>query len=101
QNQTNVSVTKIDLNKATAQQLIAIKGIGEYYANAVISQRERLNGFVSTDQINYIKGLSHEAVNILKQNTFVKKQAIQKVNVNNTSKEGLAVIPYNTPYIAW
>lgn len=100
QNQTNVSVTKIDLNKATAQQLIAIKGIGEYYANAVISERERLNGFVSTDQINFIKGLRPEAVNVLKQNTFVNKQVIQKVNVNNASKEELAEIPYITPYIA-
>ena len=100
QSQTAVSVTKIDLNKATVQQLIAIKGIGEYYANAVVNEREQLNGFVSKDQINFIKGLRPEAINALKQNTFVNKPAVKKVNVNSASKEDLAEIPYITPYIA-
>jgi len=100
QKQTVVSAAKIDLNKATAQQLIAIKGIGEYYANVVIEERERLGVFVSTDQINFIKGLRPEAVNVLKQNTFVIKKEVKKVNVNTATKEELEQVPYITPYLA-
>ena len=81
--------------------MVAIKGIGDYYANAVINEREKLGGFVSIHQIDFIKGLRPEAVRILKQNTKVKTAlAINKINVNTATKEELAQIPYITPYVA-
>jgi len=85
----------LDINKATLEELVAIKGIGDYYANAVISEREKLGAFVSIDQIDFIKGLRPEAIKILKQNCIVKSVAgIQKVNVNTATKEELMKIPY-------
>ena len=91
----------IDLNKATVEDLVAIKGIGDYYANAIINEREKLGGFVSIHQIDFIKGLRPEAVKILKQNTSVKNSAtIKKVNVNTATKEELAQIPYINSHIA-
>lgn len=101
ENSEPVALKNIDLNKATVQDLVAIKGIGDYYANAVISEREKLGGFVSIHQIDFIKGLRPEAVRILKQNTKVKTAlAINKINVNTATKEELAQIPYITPYVA-
>lgn len=101
ENQETIVRKNIDLNKATVDDLIAIKGIGAYYANAIINERERLNGFVSVQQINFIKALRPEAVKILKQNTTVKSAAtIKKVNANTASKEDLAKIPYITSYVA-
>lgn len=95
ENSEPVVFKNIDLNKATVDDLIAIKGIGDYYANAVISEREKLGGFVSIHQIDFIKGLRPEAVKILKQNTSVKTSAnITKVNVNTATKEELAQVPY-------
>jgi len=91
----------IDLNKATLEDLVAIKGIGDYYANAVINEREKLGGFVSIHQIDFIKGLRPEAVKILKQNTSIKTAStIKKVNVNTATKEELAQIPYINSHIA-
>lgn len=96
-----VVLKSIDLNKATVQDLVAIKGIGDYYANAVINEREKLGGFVSIHQINFIKGLRPEAVKILKQNTKVKPASgIKKINVNTATKEELAKVPYINSYIA-
>lgn len=96
-----VVLKSIDLNKATVQDLVAIKGIGDYYANAVINEREKLGGFVSIHQIDFIKGLRPEAVKILKQNTSVKTSAtIKKVNVNTATKEELAKIPYINSHIS-
>jgi|SRR5690606_8200425 len=101
ENSAPVVLKNIDLNKATVEDLVAIKGIGDYYANAIINEREKLGGFVSIHQIDFIKGLRPEAVKILKQNTSIKVAAtIIKVNVNTASKEDLAKIPYITSYLA-
>jgi len=101
ENNEPVAFKNIDLNKATVEDLVAIKGIGNYYANAVINEREKLGGFVSIHQIDFIKGLRPEAVKILKQNTTVKSvAAIAKVNVNTATKEQLAQIPYINSHIA-
>ena len=92
---------KIDLNKATYNDLVALKGIGDYFANAVLNEREKLGGFVSTEQLHYVRGLRPEAVTLLKQTTFIKnKPSIVKVNVNTASREELAKIPYVTSYLA-
>lgn len=92
---------KVDLNKATYNDLVSLKGIGDYFANAVLNEREKLGGFVSVEQLQYIKGLRPEAVTLLKQSTFIKnKPNIVKVNVNTASREELIQIPYITSYIA-
>lgn len=96
-----VVVKKIDLNKATLQDLVAIKGIGDYFANAILIEREKLNGFVSIQQVDFIKGLRPEAINIIKQTTFVSGASnIVKVNVNTATKEQLAQVPYVNSYLA-
>lgn len=101
ENRESVVLKNIDLNKATVEDLIAIKGIGDYYANAVINEREKLGGFVSIHQIDFIKGLRPEAVKILKQNTSIKAVSnIQKININTATKEELAQIPYINSHIA-
>lgn len=101
ENNEPVALKNIDLNKASVEDLVAIKGIGDYYANAVINEREKLGGFVSIHQIDFIKGLRPEAVKILKQNTNVKPAAaIQKININTATKEQLAQIPYVNSHIA-
>ncbi|WKW46326.1 helix-hairpin-helix domain-containing protein [Myroides sp. JBRI-B21084] len=96
-----VAVQKINLNQANYEQLVALKGIGAYYANLLIAERDKLNGFVHINQLNYIKGLRPETVSLLKQQTFVKAtKSISKINVNTASKEQLATIPYMTTYLA-
>lgn len=100
-NKTTIAIKAINLNTATYEQLIEISGIGPYYANVILSEREKLNGFVSLKQLNFIKGLRPEAIGVLKQNTFVKTESrLLKVNVNTASKEQLAKIPYVTSYLA-
>lgn len=101
ENSEPVVLKNIDLNKASVEDLVAIKGIGDYYANAIINEREKLGGFVSIHQIDFIKGVRPEAVKILKQNTSIKTAStIKKVNVNTATKEELAQIPYINSHIA-
>lgn len=101
QNSDPIPVKKVDLNKATYDDLVAIKGIGDYFANAILAERERLNGFVSVDQLAFIKALRPETIVLLKRAVTVKtKPKIVKVNVNTASKEDLAKVPYLNSYLA-
>lgn len=94
-------ITKIDLNTATFSSLVAIKGIGDFYANAILNERDNLNGFVHIDQVDFIKSLRPEAKQVLKKYTFVStKKIIQKININTASKEEIAKIPYINAYLA-
>lgn len=94
-------VPKIDLNQASYDDLISLKGIGDYFANAVLTERERLSGFVSVDQLEYIRGMRPEAVAILKKNTYIGvKPNIEKVQINTASREQLAQVPYINASIA-
>lgn len=94
-------VKKVDLNKATFNELVAIKGIGDFYANAILAERNKLNGFVSLDQLRFIKGLRPQAITVLQQHGYIgKSTVVQKINVNTASKENLEQVPYITAYLA-
>lgn len=49
--------TQVDLNTADTTELKKIPGIGSYYARKISEYRERLGGFVSTNQLGEIEGL--------------------------------------------
>lgn len=48
---------KINLNTATEEELMQINGIGETRAYAIVSYREYLGGYTSTEQLKDIKGI--------------------------------------------
>ncbi|SDC68785.1 competence protein ComEA [Paenibacillus sp. UNCCL117] len=48
---------KLDLNRATAEQLDALPGIGPSRAQAIIELRKKLGGFRSVTQLKEVKGI--------------------------------------------
>ena len=54
---TGPSITKKDINVATAEELRVIKGIGEVLSKRVVKFRNRLGGFISKDQLQDVYGL--------------------------------------------
>jgi len=62
----NPSNGKISINKATKNELMSIKGIGETKANAIIEYREKYNGFVSIEEIKQVKGIGDATYNKIK-----------------------------------
>lgn len=50
-------VEKININKATGQQLAVIKGIGEKKAQAIIDYREVNGDFVDVNELVKVKGI--------------------------------------------
>ncbi len=60
---------KININKATKAQLIALPGIGEVTAERILIYRGELGEFKSLDQLSNIKGMSKKKLEQLK--TFI------------------------------
>lgn len=48
--------TKVDLNKATAKELMSVKGISAAKAKAILSYRKKHGDFKSIDDLSAVKG---------------------------------------------
>lgn len=57
---------KIDINKATAQQLDSLPGIGEEKAQAIIDYREKYGKFSSIEDLLYVPGFGQAIFDSLK-----------------------------------
>lgn len=84
----------IEVNNATFEDLISIKGIGKFYANKIMNYRDRLGGFHSIKQIEETYGLREGAYDKFKQFLRVDSTAIQPILINYITKEKLAKHPY-------
>jgi DNA uptake protein ComE-like DNA-binding protein len=84
----------IDLNSATLEQLISIKGIGETLANRIINYRTKLQGYSFNDQLFEVWNLEQNVANaVLKQFQVIERPVINKININTASfKEVLGIV---------
>lgn len=87
---------KIDLNKATAEQLQKVNGIGVALSDRIIKYRNKfVGGFISDIQLTDINGLSPEVIERITNEFTVKTpRPIQKLNLNTANKEQLVTIQH-------
>lgn len=87
---------KIDLNKATANQLQKVYGIGAFYSERIVRYRDSFEGgFISDVQLQGIHGLTSEVIeNILKEFTVKTPRLIEKIDLNSVTIEQLVSIEY-------
>lgn len=52
----NATVEKIDLNKATAKDLMKVKGLNAKKAKAIVAYRKKHGDFKSVEELNQVKG---------------------------------------------
>ncbi|HOL24139.1 MAG TPA: helix-hairpin-helix domain-containing protein [Candidatus Hydrothermia bacterium] len=64
-------ISKVDLNTATLEELIAIPGIGHKTAESIIERRNR-SLFKDVDELLEIKGIGEKKLQVLKQYLEVK-----------------------------
>ena len=50
----------IDLNEATVEELMTVKGIGRSAAQQIVDYREQNGGFISVEELSNISGISPE-----------------------------------------
>ena len=64
--------SKVDLNKATKEQLMELPGIGESKAEDIMAYREENGGFRSTEEIMNIKGIKEAVYSKIKDKIVVQ-----------------------------
>ncbi|MDN3725157.1 helix-hairpin-helix domain-containing protein [Aequorivita sp. SDUM287046] len=85
---------KIDLNKATEEELQQVTGIGEALSKRIVSFREKTGGFSNDIQLYEVYGLSPEVVQrTLNLFTVKTPKPITKINVNKASASDIATVP--------
>lgn len=88
-------IVVLDINQASQEDLMKIKGIGEGLSQRILKQKESLEAFVSMEQINDVWGLSPEVILELKKYFKVSSfPKIKKIPVNDASLKELSQFPY-------
>lgn len=88
-------IVLIDINQATQEDLIKINGVGEVISLRILTQKEKLGGFVSMEQLKEVWGLSSEVIlNLNKYFTVAKLPNLNRIDVNNASLKELSQFFY-------
>jgi len=89
------SLTIKNINTATAQDLVIIKGVGLKTANRIINYRTSIKGFTFNKQLYEVYYLDSTIVKrILKQFKIFEKPQIEKLNVNTATFKEILHLPY-------
>ena len=88
-------IVVIDINQATQEDLINVNGIGEALSLRILTQKEKLGGFVSMEQLKEIWGLSPEVIlNLNKHFAITRMPDLNKIDINNASLKELSKFFY-------
>ncbi|HIC91599.1 MAG TPA: helix-hairpin-helix domain-containing protein [Syntrophaceae bacterium] len=64
---------KVNINTATAEELMTLKGIGEKKAHAIIEYREAHGPFESIDDLKNVKGIGDKIFESIKSEIMVEE----------------------------
>ena len=84
----------LDLNKATAEDLQRINGVGKVLSQRIVNYRELLGGFNNEIQLYDVYGLNPEVIERLIREFSVIQPARQKEDLNVISLITLSELPY-------
>ncbi len=87
---------KQDLNKASAEQLQKINGIGVVFSERIIRFRNKfVGGFIDDVQLQDVYGLSSEVIQKITNNFTVKTpRQLKKININTATVDHLVTIQH-------
>ncbi|MEN9336995.1 MAG: hypothetical protein RLZZ500_1982 [Bacteroidota bacterium] len=84
-----------DINQATFDDLIAVRGVGEVLADRIIKYRSSLGAFVSMEQLTEVYGLKSDVVEeLMRHFTLLKTPNLVKIKINEATIKELGQFPY-------
>lgn len=87
--------SRLNLNTAGKEDLVAISGIGDVLAGRIIKFRDKLGGFVDLNQVYQVFGLDSVVAQRLLKVSFIQPDFVpQKLLINLSSEEMLDGHPY-------
>ncbi len=89
------AITTRDINKANAEDLQTINGIGPAFSDRIIKYRSKLQGFSFANQLYEVWKLEKEVADkVLSTFKIMDKPVIEKLNVNTVEFKQLLKNPY-------
>lgn len=89
-----IIITKTEINSASIDEFIKIKGIGNYFATQIVNYRIKLGGYYMIEQLLEIPKMDTLKFNPLIPYIEVNANAIRKININKADFEQLKSHPY-------
>ena len=89
-----IEIPRLELNAADSAALVALRGIGPWYARKILDYRERLGGFVAKEQLLEIDGIDAERFAGLSDAVVVDPGRIRPLDLWHASDSVLARHPY-------
>lgn len=90
----------VELNTADTTELMRIKGVGRYIATGIVHYRNQLGGFLKTDQLLEVRGITPENFDAISSFCKVNESLIRKIRINTASVDRLRTHPYLNFYQA-
>jgi competence protein ComEA len=87
--------TVIDVNKATSEDLLQLRGIGATFAARIITQREKIGGFATLDQLKEVYGLPDSTLRNIAPFLKLTTPVYRKLYINKAAPDAL-MHPYLT-----
>lgn len=85
----NVPIQVVDINTATAEELMKIRGIGQARAKGIIKYREVLGGYYSPDQLYEVYCMDSSVVRENMRSFKCSQSAIIKIDINHIEPRSL------------
>jgi len=87
----------VEVNSATKEELIRLRGIGEVLSARMIKYRDKLGGFYDIHQVSEVYGISDSLFLSLQKYLKVNSSTINKIHLNQAELNQLK----DHPYISW
>lgn len=71
---------KLDLNRASPDELVLVPGIGPSLARTLVQARSRGGGFSSWEDVDEVKGIGPAKLHALQQSTFLSAPAARRAS---------------------
>jgi DNA uptake protein ComE-like DNA-binding protein len=90
------TISLVDLNSATKERLIALKGIGPIYSSRILKYRDLLGGYSDPKQLGEVYGLKDhpEIVEELLPKLRVDHSKLSRIDINGADWKTLVSHPY-------
>jgi competence protein ComEA len=63
---------KVNINTATVEELMSLKGIGEKKAESIVEYREEIGSFATIDELKGVKGIGDKVFNKIKNRIAIE-----------------------------
>ena len=87
----------LDINSASAEELMKLHGIGEKTAEEIITYREQNNGFANIEEIMKVNGIGEKTFEAIKEHIYVTDPVYEDVTEEKHEEEAAENITDTSP----